>query len=349
MESLNTATVVRETVRVDVTDVAPPGCRTVAAEIVAPATPPTDPIVLACFAGGAMSRAYFDLAATGYSFAQFAAHRGVVVVLVDHPGVGESDVPDDAWLLTPGRIAAVHSGVVTRVLALLRAGNLGAIDAVRPAVVIGVGHSAGADLLVRQQANHHSYHGLCLLGWGLNGLPAVLCPAAVALTGSAAADAELVAAAREQFELPLPYLEQASAATRRPSSVHDALGAARTALLAVVATAAMIPGTTSVYAAAIDVPLFLGAGSRDLVTDLRQLPAAFPSATDITTYVLDGAGHNHNSAPGRAVLWERILHWASCIHRHDRAEYRTTSGTQNKPFEEGKVSWAYSTPSPSST
>ena len=92
--------------RVDVSDVAPSGCRTLALEVVAP--PPVaaaPPVVLFCFPGGGMSRRYFDLTAPGYSFAEYASERGFVVILADHPGVGDSDAPDDGWTLTPETVA----------------------------------------------------------------------------------------------------------------------------------------------------------------------------------------------------------------------------------------------------
>ena len=61
--------------------------------------------VLFCFPGGGMSRRYFDLAAPGYSFAEYACERGFTVITVDHPGVGDSDAPDDGWTLTPEVVA----------------------------------------------------------------------------------------------------------------------------------------------------------------------------------------------------------------------------------------------------
>jgi hypothetical protein len=69
--------------RVDVSDVAPPGCRTLAMEVIAPApAAAASPVVLFCFPGGGMSRRYFDLTAAGYSFAEYASARGFVMVLV---------------------------------------------------------------------------------------------------------------------------------------------------------------------------------------------------------------------------------------------------------------------------
>jgi hypothetical protein len=37
------------------------------------------------------------------------------------------------------------------------------------------------------------------------------------------------------------------------------------------------------------------------------------AATDITLFVLADAGHAHNVAPTRAVLWDRIASWIDAI------------------------------------
>lgn len=148
-----------------------------------------------------MTRRYFDLAADGYSFAEFASERGFLVAGVDHPGVGDSDAPDDGWTLTPEAVASIEAAAVGRMLALLRAGDVPGVPALDPGVpVIGVGHSAGAHLLIHQFAllsrdnskintvgpngpaisprvqaiSGPRYDGLALLGWAGRGLPEYL-------------------------------------------------------------------------------------------------------------------------------------------------------------------------------
>ncbi|WP_071059635.1 hypothetical protein [Parafrankia soli] len=49
--------------------------------------------VLVGLPGGGYARRYFDLPEPGYSQAEHHVHRGAVVVMVDHLGVGESSVP----------------------------------------------------------------------------------------------------------------------------------------------------------------------------------------------------------------------------------------------------------------
>src|SRR5258708_31698953 len=117
------AAAVRAVARVDVSDVAPPGCRTIVLEVIAPAAPSPEAAVLFCFPGGGMSRRYWDLTVPGYSFAEYACERGFVTVLADHPGVGDSDGPDDGWTLTPETVAAVNAAAVGQLLALLDSGG----------------------------------------------------------------------------------------------------------------------------------------------------------------------------------------------------------------------------------
>ena len=176
MEPLSTP----DALRVDVSDVAPPGCKELALQVVPPAGTPQ--AILVCFPGGGMTRGYFDLAAPGYSFAGYASRRGFLVVLVDHPGTGDSDAPDDGWTLTPQVVAHIEAAAVDRAVALLRAGDVDGVPALpRQAAVIGVAHSMGAHLLIHQQALSGGYDGLVLLGWGGHGLPQYLDAADLAI------------------------------------------------------------------------------------------------------------------------------------------------------------------------
>jgi pimeloyl-ACP methyl ester carboxylesterase len=192
--------------------VAPPGCKELALEVIPQAAGLAEPrAVLVCFPGGGMTRRYFDLAVPGYSFARYASDRGFLIVLVDHPGVGDSDAPDDGWSLTPEAVASIEAAAVDRVLAMLRAGEVDGIAPLRPsASVIGVAHSMGAHLLIHQASLSPGpnvpasprtrqpgglpspggappdpptrlrrepsgpFDGLVLLGWAGNGLPQYL-------------------------------------------------------------------------------------------------------------------------------------------------------------------------------
>ncbi|HTU74852.1 MAG TPA: hypothetical protein VMG38_15155 [Trebonia sp.] len=317
-----TGAAARAVIRVNVSDVAPPGCEELALEVVAPAGAGQAPAraALFCFPGGGMSRGYFDLPVPGYSFAEFASRRGFLVVLADHPGAGDSDAPDDGWTLTPSVVASIEVAAVSRALARLRAGDVDGVAALpATAAVIGVAHSMGAHLVIGQQALSRRYDGLVLLGWGGHGLPQYLDAADVAIaeldrTDPDAFAAALVASAQRRHDHPLPVLARGRSAllvaTVMPDDVHQALVDARAPLLAVVGNATLIPGSTRRASAAVDVPVFLGVGENDIATNHRLIPSEFPASRDITLFVLEGAGHNQNVEPGRHELWERVTSWA---------------------------------------
>jgi alpha-beta hydrolase superfamily lysophospholipase len=313
-------TVLRRIARVDVGDIAPPGCAALCVEVIAPAAAARQAVsvalpVLVCLPGGAMSRRYFDLQAPGYSFAEYMGRRGFVTVLVDHPGIGDSDVPDDAWTLTAETVAQVDATATARVLAALERGDVPGLPPLRPTTVSGVGHSAGALILLHQQAMRRQFDGVALLGWCGRGLPGHL-DDQERLLGALPGQSpdRFIEGAKRRFGEPLPALRRGSSRPLVPSAMppalREALVAARGPLLAVIGLTSMIPGSAVSAAGAIDVPLFLGVGEHDIATDHHALPTEYPAAHDITLFVLAGAGHNHNAEPGRQALWARLASWA---------------------------------------
>lgn len=306
---------------VDVSSLALPGLHTCAVDVFTPTELPAGrpPVVACCLPGGYMTRGYFDLtvpAAVGqYSMARHLTDRGLIVVTVDPPGVGGSDVPDDPALLTPDTLADVVAVVVRTVVA--------GLALPRAPVVLGIGHSAGALLTTYVQARHRPYAAAALLGFAGRGLPD-------ALTDDERAVADDPAAARSA----LPHLVAARFGTARPApparstsmfsggpepeAVKEAMRAARGPLLAMLGLTSMIPGASAPELAALDVPLFLGVGDRDITGAPRDIPAHFPAATDVTLYVLADAGHAHNVAPTRARLWDRLVTWIDGLTRPPR-------------------------------
>jgi pimeloyl-ACP methyl ester carboxylesterase len=270
-----------------------------------------------------MSRRYFDLRVPpehgNFSMARHLAAHGWLVVTVDHLGVGESSRPYDGFALTPRVVADVNAFVIDRVLARLRAGELAeGLGPVRSPVSIGVGHSAGASLTVFQQARHRTHVALALLGFSGRGLRSHLTEPELALADDPAAlhrDAASLAAAR--FGSPLPMQRRGSSdflvGAPMPEPVHEALVACRTNMLALVGLCSMVPGNAAPELASIDVPVFLAVGSRDIAGASHEIPAQLPSSPDITLFVLDDAGHNHNVAPTREALWQRLSSWAGAV------------------------------------
>ncbi len=310
---------------IDVTGVAPAGAGTIVAEVFLPDAQQVGkhPIVAFCLPGGGMSRGYFDLDVASdegnYSMARHLAGLGLVVVTIDHLGTGESSRPHDGYALDPATVADVNGNVTARLLERLRQGRLAPGLAALPAAVsIGVGHSAGAGLSVHQQARHRSHAALALLGYHGRGLPGHLSEEERGFAGDPEGlHREIAQLVRKRFGDPLPVMARGSSqllvGAPMSESVHEALVAARTNLLGLVGLSSMIPGSYGPELAAVDVPVFLGLGSRDLTDATHEIPAQFPASRDVTLFVLRDAGHNHNVAANREQLWDRLAAWARAV------------------------------------
>jgi pimeloyl-ACP methyl ester carboxylesterase len=335
------------TIEVDVSAVAPPGCRRLVADVFVPSSDGEghrpQPVAFFCFPGGGMSRRYHDLhpdvpadAGGGYSFAEHLAARGHLVVTVDHPGVGDSDRPDDGYALTPAAVAEANAAAVGDLRRRVDEGRL--VEGLGPVaghLAVGLGHSMGARNVAVQQARHGRYDAVCLLGIGARGLfvPATGADGRLAWVppdrNGSLDERELSYAGRpdalerdivEQAEAhykgdPLPLGTTATsplllAGMTVPPPVLTAIGETATSLLALCGLTSMIPGGTAPDMAAVTVPVFVGAGERDITGPQHDIPAAFTAATDVTLFVLAGAGHNHNVAPNRRLLWDRVTAWA---------------------------------------
>jgi pimeloyl-ACP methyl ester carboxylesterase len=308
---------VKSSLRVDVSDVAPKGCVTISTDVFWPDLPlrveAEGPIVVFCFPGGGMSRRYFDLAIPGYSFAAHLSRLGYPTVIVDHPGVGDSDTPDDPWSLTPEVVADVDAAAVKAVLKVLQTGQVTGRPVV-PSMVVGIGHSAGALVVLHQQARSAPFNAIGLLGWAGHGLPEHLDEDERAWARHPdRTPLELVERARKRHHDPLVNLPRGSStllmANPLPPDVHAALVEARSPLLAIVGYASMIPGSTAHCAQRVTVPVFLGVGDRDIARNHLDIPKEFPLSRDVTVFLLHNSGHNHNVEPTRTALWDRLASW----------------------------------------
>jgi pimeloyl-ACP methyl ester carboxylesterase len=312
------------TLRVDAGPAAPAGVTMVEVDVFHPETAILGrrPPVLVCLPGGGMSRRYFDLDVPPqigpYSMARYLAGRGMVVVTIDHPGVGGSDRPEDGYSLTSETVAGVDGHVTDRLLAALRAGSLVPdLPPLPDLQAVGVGHSMGAYVTVVQQARYRSHERLVLLGFAGCGLPSFLTDEELRYAGDPdglrLAVADLVKA---RFRNPLPGGSTSTSSLlirgEQPPEARTALGAASAPLLALVGLTTMVPGASADVLAAIDVPVFLGVGGLDITGDPRAIPAGLPACDDVTLFVLAGSGHNHNVDVDRTRLWDRIAGWVQC-------------------------------------
>jgi hypothetical protein len=228
-------------------------------------------------------------------------------------------------------VADVNSFAFDRILAQLRAGTLDPqVPPLRRLVTVGIGHSAGASLTAYQQARHRTHLAIALLGYGGAGLMSHLDEREKRLANDPdGVRREIASLVRERFGEPLPMQRRGSSefliGAPMPESVHAALVACRTPLLALVGLTSMIPGSAAPVLAKVDVPVFVAHGSRDIAGSLHAVPDLFPASPDVTLYGLDDAGHNHNVAPTRERLWDRLGRWVRglpSVESHGNAEGR---------------------------
>jgi pimeloyl-ACP methyl ester carboxylesterase len=282
--------------------------------------PTSPPSVVFCLAGGRCTTSYFDLEVPGhdgYSMARYLAARGVVVVALDHLGLGASSPLDDVCVVTPRVAAATHDHAVRDIADRVRNGTLvDGLPAFEPAALIGLGHSMGGMVIAVEQAEHSTFDAIVVLGHSGDG------------TWEALTDDErlLMEEPREAREQAMVELARVRArglppeTARRappgsffaadvPRAVKGAFGSQRTELLYSCALSTMIPGHTDAEKAAVTVPVFLAFGDHDLTDSYDGNAARYKSSPRVTLFMLHGSAHCHNMASTRELLWERIGGW----------------------------------------
>ncbi|MCU1368708.1 MAG: hypothetical protein JWN39_4347 [Ilumatobacteraceae bacterium] len=289
------------------------------------------PIV--CFAkpGAGFSRGYFTTDLPGPASgaqADWHAARGWIFVSVDHLGVGGSS-SHEADHLDYTTLSAASDAAEREVLRQLAEGTLhddtAAIDV---PIVLGIGQSMGGCLTIVQQAHHHTYHGIGILGFSVlhtqSPMPPGQAPivrpwrsrdASVTLNASqlatSPASASIEATRWAYFhddvdtEFFLPSHEYAARGRELPPW-------ASATYPGVVATI-LTPGVVASEAAAVDVPVLVVMGDRDVVADPKGEPRAYLSATSVDLFVCPRMAHMHNFAGSRQLVWQRIHAWGSWV------------------------------------
>jgi pimeloyl-ACP methyl ester carboxylesterase len=314
----------RSEISLDVRTAALAGCERIAADFFVPQNIRPMPMLWVCIPGGGINRQYFDLDVAGqhgtFSMARHLASGGDLVVTVDPPGVGGSDTPEDGYALTPQVVADLLAAAIDRLRDDLASQGIATagLSTIVPRVTIGLGHSAGALLVAFQQAHHHSYDVLALLGFSASGLPGVLNEEELRYAGSPKRFSEDVASLTQaRFGDPLPEWSNNSAGEFGHDSValevDVALAAASSRLLALVGMTAIVPGSVQPELDQLSTPIFAALGERDLGGTLEVLPGQLPACRDLTLFLLEGAGHNHNVAVNRRLLWDRVARWARSV------------------------------------
>jgi pimeloyl-ACP methyl ester carboxylesterase len=75
------------------------------------------------------------------------------------------------------------------------------------------------------------------------------------------------------------------------------------------------PGAVASEAAAINVPVLVAVGERDVVPNPWMEPFAYKSATDLSLFVCPRMAHMHNFASTRELFWQRIHLWGEDVRQ----------------------------------
>lgn len=320
-------------ITVDVTDACAPGRPLhVVATLFLP--PPDqlvdDQVVVFALPGGGYSRGYYDMhfaGHLGYSQAEHHLSHGLVMVSIDHLGVGQS-TPEVSESVTIEDIAAANDAAVRQILERLRRGA--AVDGYPPVSVgtcIGMGQSMGGGVTVIMAGRHRTYDAIAVLGY--SAIHTVL-PQRQPEDAKYAEhfnysreDAPETFSMQEASEkipdflypffyedVPADILAADTAGGYPLRDVAPAFGS-KTIPLCVVAM--LSPGYLSTEAAAVDVPVFIGLGERDTAPDPHGEPGAYCASSDITLFVCERMAHMHNFASTREQLWNRLAQWCSAL------------------------------------
>ena len=324
---------IRRELKVDVTEACDLGIPlTVAATVLLPEPDRLvrDAAIIFALPGGGYTRDYYDLNLPGhddYSQAQYHTDHGWPVVAIDHLGVGDS-TPEVCARITIEDIAAANHAAVQKIAGLLAGGDV--VDGY-PALTnnrkIGIGQSMGGGVTVIMAAQQRTYDAIGVLGY--SAIHTVL-PLRHQEETDAAADRLNLSRQHTLEEIP------EDAASRLPDILYpfywddvprdivelDTSGGypIRTtapsfgSLTLPHCVAAMLSeGYIREEAAAIDVPVFLGFGSRDVARRPHDEPGAYLNSSDITLSIIDRMAHMHNFAGSRRELWDRLEQWFSAI------------------------------------
>lgn len=302
------------------------GEATLAATLFVPDSVPssTAQLTVFCLPGGSYSKAYYDFHAPGeteeaYSFARYLAKHGILVVTIDHLGLGESSRVADGHKLTAEVLSLANHTAMQRIREGLTKGTL--LPDVPPMQILslGLGHSMGAFLSIVQQATFQTHAGLILLGWSNYALQAddFIRRWAQARNLQLGEDLSQYDVLTQMYQ----FGEDGYVQVYRPAS-HGLFYAPdvppqlieKDTTLATDVPAPILRqiadlSTLQARAQHIHVPIVLGFGGLiDVSADPEKEPATYGSQ-EVTLYTLLGSAHCHNFASTRLLLWEWIVNW----------------------------------------
>lgn len=301
-----------------------------AATLVAAPDAPGPRLVCFAFPGGGYGRTYFDLhhpELDGPSQAEYHADAGVVFIACDPYGGGDSTPLPPEKCDLEATAAAAHVAVCDA-LERLSAGDL--VDKLGPIEIagcIGLGHSLGGMQVIAHQAGHRTFDALAVLGWSAVQTQLPTRDGALTPHHTDAADGALdeawagpmvdeLAHLRYAYhwEDVSPVIVREDMSVGFPTRTAETLPPWITRTFPPFAAICLAPGVVAEQAAAITVPVFVGAGERDVVPSLHAEAAAYSQSRDVTLVELSHSAHMHNFSPQRQLLWLRLQSWLASFH-----------------------------------
>lgn len=274
------------------------------------------------FPGGSYSKEYYHFMLEGfprYSMAEHFTSHGYVFVACDHLGVGDSAKPP-AESLTLELMALANRHTVAAICAGLSdpGSRLGrSLNLVPDYLVVGAGHSLGAQLMIIQQAAHATFHAMAILGSSairstfavppdlVPGDPRTLRGLTPSPSGTGYVIRPRNAMQNYKFFLDDVPPEVIEADAARMQEIPPCVFNERGGMFA--------QSVVAEEARAVEVPLFLAFGERDIAADPHAEPSAYPNSPDITLFTLADSAHCHNLASSRHRLWDRLVAWVSSV------------------------------------
>jgi len=257
---------------------------------------------------------------------------------VDHLGVGASSTDHDPGALDYTHLSSAAQAAELEILDRLAAGCLaeGFPSVINP-LRLGIGQSMGGCMTIIQQGRHHCYDGVGVLGYsaihthppvppGTDPLVAFWRPRDTLATTepliltnvpqmAAAARTTATPGAWADMAWGFHYADVDAETVRRDMERTEEdwpVWASRTMPFA-VATSCLTPGAVAPEAAAIEAPVLVAMGERDVIADPKGEPRAYLSARSVDLFICPRMGHMHNFASTRELFWERLDSWATWV------------------------------------
>lgn len=282
------------------------------------------PVIVFALPGGGYARGYFDMhfgGHEGYSQAEHHCAAGLIVVAIDHLGVGDSSQPEPAAIRLE-TLAATHDAAVRKICALFAEGAVAPdLPRLDSPYIVGIGQSMGGCVTILAQGLHATFDAIAPLGYSAihTVLPHRTCEEREAgIEVYAEVTRGLATRPVSEFgqdDYVYPFHWEDVPADILAADMDGGYPMRATAppfgslTIPPCAIEMMVPGVVASEAAAVRVPVFVGNGERDVCGDQRAEPAAYRGANDITTVIIPRMAHMHNFAGTRRMLWDRLLAW----------------------------------------